>query len=131
MQVLDVRVTHDQARIMFIAYLIAAGVTIAINGGMAVADFARADFVLANSDAVRFPRTWIPLAGTLKMAGAIGVLLGLLGARPLGIAAALGLVLYFAAALIVHVRTGVIRNIAFPGAYFAFAAATLALAVAH
>ncbi|GAB2544704.1 DoxX family protein [Nocardia heshunensis] len=116
---------------MFTAYLIAAVVTIAINGGMAVADFARADFVLANSDAVSFPRPWIPLAGALKMAGAIGVLLGLLVARPLGIAAALGLVLYFAAALIVHVRTRVIHNIAFPGAYFAFAAATLALAVAQ
>ncbi|AYF77872.1 DoxX family protein [Nocardia yunnanensis] len=115
---------------MFITYLVVAVVTIAINGGMAIADFARADFVLANSAAVRFPRSLIPVAGALKGAGALGVLIGLLGARPIGIAAALGLVLYFAIALVVHVRTGVIRNIAFPGAYFAFAAATLALAVA-
>ncbi|MVU75894.1 DoxX family protein [Nocardia sp. ET3-3] len=116
---------------MYPAYLAVAVVTIAINGAMAMADFARADFVLANSAEVSFPRSWIPLAGVLKAAGALGVLAGLLGFRPIGIAATLGLVLYFAAALIVHVRARVFHNIAFPATYFVFAVASLVFVVAR
>jgi DoxX-like family len=66
----------------------------------------------------------------LKGAGAAGLLLGLLGLRPLGIAAAIGLVLFFTGALATHVRARAFRNIAFPGAYLALAIASAALAVA-
>ncbi|MFJ9365716.1 DoxX family protein [Nocardia sp. NPDC101769] len=116
---------------MFIAYLFCTLVAIALNGGMAVADFARAKFVLANSAEVNFPASWIPLAGASKAAGALGLLLGLLGARALGIAAALGLVLYFIAAIVVHIRARVFHNIAFPAMYFAFATASLTFALAR
>ncbi|MFE3260719.1 DoxX family protein [Nocardia sp. NPDC059091] len=116
---------------MSIAYLVITLVTIALNGGMAIADFARAKFVLANSAEVNFPSSWIPVAGTAKAAGALGLLLGLFGARPLGIAAALGLVLYFIAAIVVHIRARVLHNIAFPAMYFAFAAASLTFALAR
>jgi hypothetical protein len=45
----------------------------------------------------------LPMLGTLKAAGAIGLLLGL--AVPwIGVAAAAGTVLYFAAAIITHLR---------------------------
>ncbi|GAB0101386.1 DoxX family protein [Nocardia sp. JMUB6875] len=114
---------------MFITYLAVTVIAIVMNGAMAVADLARADFVLANSAAVRFPHSLVPLAGILKGAAALGLVAGLAGWRPLGIAAALGLTLYFALALIVHVRERVFRNIAFPGAYFAVAVGALALAV--
>ena len=50
----------------------------------------------------------------------------MLGARPLGIAAAIGLVLFFTGVLVAHV----LRNIAFPGACFALAIASAALAAA-
>jgi len=56
---------------------------------------------------------------------------GLLGVRPLGIAAAIGLVLFFTGALATHVRGRVFHNIAVPGAYFALAVAAAALAIAH
>ncbi len=115
---------------MFIAYLIVTIVTIALNGGMAVADFARAEFVLANSAEVGVPPPLIPIAGALKAAGAVGLLVGLLDIRALGIAAAIGLVLFFICALIVHVRARVFHNIAFPATYFAFAVASLLLALA-
>lgn len=59
----------------------------------------------------------------------MGLLLGLLGIRPLGIAAAVGLVLFFLGALAAHLRARVFHNIAFPMAFFAFAAATLTLVV--
>jgi DoxX-like family len=50
--------------------------------------------------------------------------------RPLGVAAAIGLVLFFTGALATHVRTRVFRNIAVPGTFFALAAASAALALA-
>jgi Na+-translocating ferredoxin:NAD+ oxidoreductase RnfE subunit len=50
--------------------------------------------------------------------------------RPLGIAAAIGLVLFFTGALVTHVRTRVFHNIAVPAAFFALAAASAALAIA-
>jgi hypothetical protein len=67
------------------------------------------------------PRSWLPPLAILKGAGAAGLLLGLLGVRPLGIAAATGLVLFFIGALAAHVRARVFHNIAFPAGYFALA----------
>jgi hypothetical protein len=43
------------------------------------------------------------------------------------VAAATGLVLFYAGALAAHLRARVLHTIAFPGAYFALAAASLAL----
>jgi hypothetical protein len=76
------------------------------------------------------PRSWLVPLGLLKGAGAAGVLIGLLGVRPLGIAASIGLALFFAGALATHIRARVFHNIAFPGMYFALAVASVALAVA-
>ncbi|WP_063059926.1 DoxX family protein [Nocardia sienata] len=116
---------------MHTTYLIVALVTVVANAGMALADFARAPFVMANSAEVGVPPGWVPWLATLKLAGATGVLLGLFGMRTLGLAAAIGLVLFFAGALITHLRARVYYNIAFPGAYFAFALATAALLAAQ
>ncbi|WP_026120786.1 DoxX family protein [Nocardiopsis potens] len=112
-------------------HAIVTAVTIAANAGIAIADFAKARFVLANSAEVGVPRSWLPLLGTLKAAGAAGLALGLLGFRFVGIAAATGLVLFFLGALAAHFRARVFHNIAFPGAYLALAAASLVLAAAH
>ncbi|MET8796085.1 DoxX family protein [Nocardia sp. NPDC004568] len=116
---------------MHTTYLVVALVTVVANAGMALADFARAPFVLANSAEVGVPPGRLPWLATLKPTGAVGVLLGLLGMEALGFAAAVGLVLFFAGALIIHLRARVYYNLAFPGAYFAFALATTALMVAH
>ncbi|UWP79701.1 DoxX family protein [Dactylosporangium fulvum] len=94
---------------------------------IAVADLAGARFVLANAAEVGVPRSWLPLLGTLKAAGAAGLVLALLGASLIGVAAATGLVLFFIGALAAHVRAGVYRNIAIPGAFLALAAACLGI----
>ncbi|MER5781439.1 DoxX family protein [Streptomyces mobaraensis] len=112
---------------MVTAYVVVTVLTIAANAAIAAGDYARIDFVLANSAEVNVPRSWVPALATLKAAGAAGLLLGLLGVRPLGFAAAVGLVLFYAGALIAHFRARVFHNIAFPGTYFALAAASLAL----
>ncbi|MBV8531038.1 MAG: hypothetical protein JO104_06945 [Candidatus Eremiobacteraeota bacterium] len=41
------------------AYAALAGVTIVANGSAAIADIARAPFVLKNCDDVRVPRSWL------------------------------------------------------------------------
>ena len=62
-------------------------VTIVANLGIALADFASAKFVLKNSAEVGVSTKWLPILGALKAAGVVGLLLGLLGVRPIGIAA--------------------------------------------
>jgi hypothetical protein len=115
---------------MFVAYVIVTVVAIVANAGVSLADLGRARFVLANMDEVGVPRSWLTPLGLLKGAGAAGLLVGLLGPRPLGIAAATGLVLFFAGALVFHLRAHVFHNIAIPGAFFALAIASAVLTAA-
>ncbi|MFI1198373.1 DoxX family protein [Streptomyces sp. NPDC020883] len=114
-----------------ISYVLITVITIVANGGIAVADLARAEFVLANSAAVGVPRSWLPWLGGLKGAGALGLLAGLTGAQALGVAAAVGLVLFFVGAVAAHVRARAYATMAGPAGYLGLAAASLVLAVLH
>lgn len=115
---------------MSAAYLVVTLITIVATGGIALPDFVAARFVLANSAEVGVPRSWLVPLGGLKLAGACGLALGLLGLKALGIAAATGLVLYFVGAVVAHLRARVFHNIAFPAGYLLLSATTLALALA-
>jgi hypothetical protein len=115
---------------MFIAYIVVTLITIAANAAMVIADLSKSKMVLANGAEVGVPTSWIPMLATLKAAGAIGLLFGLLGLRPIGIAAAVGLTLFFIGAVAAHVRARVFYNIAFPGGFLALAVASLILAIA-
>jgi hypothetical protein len=103
-------------------------VAIAANTAIAVADFARAPFVLANSAEVGVSARWIPTLGSLKLAGAIGLAVGLAGVDEIGIAAGLGLTAFFSGAVIAHTRARVFHNIAFPLAYLSLAVGSLVAA---
>jgi hypothetical protein len=111
------------------AYVIITIVTIAANVYATVADLTQAGFILATMTEVRVSRSWLPPLAALKAAGAAGLLLGLLGARPLGIAAAIGLVLFFTGALAAHVRARVFHNIAVPATFLTLAAASATFAL--
>ncbi|NSL42882.1 DoxX family protein [Streptomyces sp. 8P21H-1] len=114
-----------------LAFVVVTLSTAAVNAAVAAADLAGARFVLANSAQVGVPRSWLPRLAALKLAGAAGLLLGLLDAalRPLGIAAACGLVLLYLGALVFHLRARVLHNLAFPGFCLATAVASSVLAV--
>jgi DoxX-like protein len=103
---------------VFIAYASITAITIVATAAVAVADLVRARFVLATMDEVGVPLSWLAPLGMVKAAAVAGLLLGLFGPRPLGTAAAAGLVVFFAAALATHVRARVFHNIAFPAAFF-------------
>lgn len=109
-------------------YIVVTLLTAVVTAAIAVADYIPAQFVLANSARVGVPRSWLPMLGTLKLAGALGLVAGLFGLRILGVAAAAGLVLFFIGAVVTHVRARVLSNIAFPGGYLLLSAASLALA---
>jgi hypothetical protein len=105
-------------------------ITAVVTAAIAIPDFIPAGFVLANSAKVHVPRSWLPTLGILKLAGAAGLLVGLVGPPAIGVAAATGLVLYFIGAVIAHLRARVLYNIAFPGAYLGLSAASLVLLAA-
>ncbi|MFE9430936.1 DoxX family protein [Streptomyces sp. NPDC006640] len=94
------------------------------NAFIAIADYARAPFVLANSAEVRLPPAAMPYLATLKLAGAVGLLGGLLGVHWLGLAAGVGLTAFFIGAVLAHVHARVFYNIAFPGGYLLLAVAS-------
>jgi hypothetical protein len=113
-------------------YVVAVTViTAVITAAVGIADFIPAKSVLANSAKVHVPRSWLPMLGTLKLAGAIGLIVGLVGLPAIGIAAATGLVLFFIGAVIAHLRASVLYNIAAPGAFLVLSAASLTLLIAH
>jgi hypothetical protein len=88
---------------MFIAYLavtVVAVAAMAFSGGAALVHFRP---ILPGMAAAGVPESWLTFPiGTAKMAGAIGLLLGLLGVPVLGTAAAIGLVLFFTCAVYTH-----------------------------
>ncbi|MEU2372278.1 MULTISPECIES: DoxX family protein [Streptomyces] len=103
--------------------------TAAVNVAIATADLAGARFVIANSAQVGVPRSWLPWLAALKLAGAAGLLLGVFvtALRPLGVAAACGLVLFYLGAIAFHLRARVLHNLAFPAFYLATATTSLTL----
>lgn len=83
----------------------------------------RAQFVLQNAAEVGLQPRWIPYLALLEGAGVVGLVAGLFGLRAVGLAAAIGLVLFFVGAVAVHIRAGVLHNIAFPAGFLASAVA--------
>lgn len=112
-------------------YVVVVAITALANVAIAIADYARAGFVLANSAEVGVPRSWLPFLATAKLAGAAGLVLGLVAAPGLGVAAAVGLVAFYVGAVAAHLRARVFYNLAFPGLYLALATAALALTLTN
>ncbi|MFI1912103.1 DoxX family protein [Nocardia sp. NPDC020380] len=116
---------------MYVAFIVVTAITIAANVFEAVANLVRAKFVRQNIGAMGLPESMLPFLGVCKGAGALGLIAGLAGWRPLGIAAAAGLTLFFVLAVAFHIRKRVLFNIAFPLAFLGFAIASLGLVIAH
>src|SRR5215204_5498339 len=75
---------------MFTAYVVVTLMAIAANTFAATADFMRFNFVLITAAKVGVPESWLPMLGILKAAGALGLLVGLIG--------------FFVGAIITHLR---------------------------
>ncbi|BCJ35845.1 hypothetical protein Athai_33480 [Actinocatenispora thailandica] len=113
---------------MSIGYLVVVVATAAATGAIGAAAAARAGFVRGFLTAVGVPDSWLPWLAAAKLAGAAGLLVGI-AIRPLGVAAATGLVLYFVGAVAAHLRAHGYATLAFPATYLALAVASLVLSL--
>ena len=113
---------------MFVAYIIVIIIAAAANIFSATLDFIRFKQILVNMAKVGVPESWITMLGTLKAAGAVGLLVGM-GVPPIGVAAAIGLVLFFIGAVITHLRAGD-YSFGLAVIFLLFAAAALVLRLA-
>ena len=104
---------------LFTAYLVVTALAVAANLFAAGADFVRYPQIAINMDRAGVPRSWMIPLGILKAAGALGLLIGIF-VPPIGIAAGVGLVLFFIGAIITHLR----------GHYYAFTAPIIFLTLA-
>lgn len=71
--------------------------------GSAIADFKKDPRIVESVTHLGFPASQIPLLGAIKLVGIVGIVVGF-WIQPLGVAAAIGLALYFLCAIVLHVR---------------------------
>ena len=88
---------------MFTVYVVVTALATAANSFSATLDFIRYKQVLINMAKAGVPESWITKLGILKAAGALGLLVGI-GVPLIATAAAVGLILFFVAAIITHLR---------------------------
>ena|ERR1700754_833201 len=98
----------------------------AANIAAAAVDFRRAGWVLDNMTKYGVPHSWLFSLGALKAAGAAGLLVGLV-LPGVGVAAAVGLVLYFLGAVITVLRAHWYSHLQYPSSFLLLSAAALTL----
>jgi hypothetical protein len=113
---------------VFAAYIVVTLAAAAANTYAATVDLARAGWVLDNMSRLGVPHSWLYPLGVVKGAGAAGLLVGM-AVPPIGVAAALGLVLYFVGAVATVVRAHCYEQY-YPVPFLLLAAGSLALRLA-
>jgi len=114
---------------MFSGYVVVAVLTAALNGWAATTDFIGTRAARGNAAKVGVPLSWLVPLGGLKAAGAVGLLVGI-AVPVIGVAAAIGLVLFFVCAVFAHLRVRWYSTLAFPGTFLLLAIGALVLRLA-
>jgi DoxX-like family len=114
---------------MFTTYMIVTVLVAMANSYAAINDFLRAEFVLSSMDRLGIPEAQLLPLGVLKAAGAAGLLVGI-GVPLVGVAAGLGLVLFFVGAIVTAVRAHWYAHIPQPAMFLLLAAGALVLRLA-
>ncbi|MFI9454867.1 DoxX family protein [Amycolatopsis sp. NPDC052450] len=114
---------------MTTAYVIVTVVGAFMAAYSAASIFFRAKWVVKPLADYGVPRGWWTPLGVAKAAGALGLIAGL-WVPALGVAAGIGLVLYFTGAVITVLRARWLSHVAFPLMYLAPVAASLVLGFA-
>jgi len=92
---------------MFTAYLLVTLLAIAADAFSGIAALVHFKPIIPGMLKAGVPQSWLTFPiGTLKTAGALGVLIGLIGVPLIGTAAAIGLVLFFVCAIYTHLLAG-------------------------
>jgi hypothetical protein len=111
---------------MFIAYAVIGILLAAVLVASAVAKLTQNKGIVESLTGVGVPLRMFPFLAACEIAGALGLLIGLWYA-PLGIAAAIGLVLYFIGAVGTHLRKRDFKGLPTAAVILVAAAVTLAL----
>jgi hypothetical protein len=114
---------------MFIAYVVLAALLsllLVASGGLLLA---KEKGIMATLTELGVPLSMSPLLAALKFAGALGLLAGIYY-RPLGIAAAIGVVLYFLGAVVAHLRAQDVKGILGPAVLALVSTSPLFLGIA-
>jgi hypothetical protein len=114
---------------MLSAYVAVGVATAAANGFAAAMDFVRPAWLIENMNTVHVQRWMLSPLAVLKIAGAVGLLIGIV-VPALGVAAAAGLVLFFVSAIAAHIRVRDYSSIPTPGVFLLLAIASLVLRIA-
>ena len=114
---------------MSTAYVVVTILAAAWVAYSAAAVFFRANWVTQALTDYGVPRSWWPWLGTAKVAGAVGLVAGLL-LPPIGVLAEIGLVVYFTGAVVTVVRARWYSHIPYPLVYLAPVVASIALRIA-
>ncbi|BCJ50540.1 hypothetical protein Asp14428_20150 [Actinoplanes sp. NBRC 14428] len=114
---------------MFIAYVVVAVLLSLVLLMSARADITRDPKIIETLKALGVRDSWFLPLGLVKIAGALGLLAGI-AYRPLGIAAAVGVVLYFVGAVVTHLRAGDRKGVGTPAAIMVVAVAPVVLGLA-
>lgn len=96
---------------MHIALIVVSALLVVVLLGSAGAKLAKADRIVESMSTVGVPQGALPLLAAAEIAGAIGLIAGFFW-WPLGVAAAIGVVLYFAGAVGSHLRVKDFANVA-------------------
>lgn len=113
---------------MFIAYVVVAVLLAATLVASAIGKLTRSERQLQTLTLVGVPPRAIPLLAVCELAGAVGLLAGIV-VTPLGIAAAVGVIAYFVGAVVAHLRVGDAKGVATPLPLLVAGAAALTLGI--
>lgn len=114
---------------MHTAATVVAALAAAMSGFSGYSLLRRAPWVVEAMRQYRVPEAWWTPLGAAKAAGALGLLAGLI-VPAIGIAAGIGLVLYYTGAVITVLRARAYAHVPFPALYMAPVVAALALGFA-
>lgn len=92
-------------------------------------EFRRLNWVLANMSRLGISERWLTSLGVLKALGAVGLLVGL-RIPQIGVAAAIGLVLFFVGAIVTALRAHWYGHFPYPAVWLVLALGSLILRVA-
>lgn len=114
---------------MFITYVVVAALLALILLASGRAKLVKDEKLMQAMAAAGVPGSWIPRLALVEIAAALGLLIGVFW-RPLGIAAAVGLVAYFIGALITHLRAKDTKGMPLPAVILIGSAAALIFGIA-
>jgi hypothetical protein len=111
---------------MTIAHIIVTIAAALWVGFSAYSIFTKAAFVVEPLQSYGVPQSWWPWLGLAKAAGALGLIVGLF-IPFIGVAAAVGIILYFLGAIVTVLRARSYATVLYPVLYLVPAAAALIL----